>query len=78
MDVRATGGSLPFGHYLLTPLTVDKEGSKSLMALRVKLTQNRFPTNSLYTPIDNTPLHYILYQVCATRGASAALSIHRN
>ncbi len=35
------------------------------MALRVKPTQTRFPTNSLYTPIDNTPC--ILYKVCATR-----------
>ncbi len=56
MDVRTTGGSLPCGRYLLAPLTVDKEGSKSLMAQRVKPTQTRFPTNSLYTPIDNTPL----------------------
>ncbi len=27
--------------------------------LRVKPTPTRFPTNSLYTPMDNTPLHSI-------------------
>ncbi len=27
------------------------------MVLRVKPTPTRFPTNSLYTPMDNTPLH---------------------
>ncbi len=29
------------------------------MVLRVKPTPTRFPTNSLYTPMDNTPLHSI-------------------
>ncbi len=29
------------------------------MVLRVTPTLTRFPTNSLYTPMDNTPLHYI-------------------
>ncbi len=29
------------------------------MVLRVKPTLTRFPTNSLYTPMDNTPLHSI-------------------
>ncbi len=29
------------------------------MVLRVKLKQTRFPTNSLYTPMDYTPLHSI-------------------
>ncbi len=29
------------------------------MVLRVKLTPTRFPTNSLYTPMDNTPSHSI-------------------
>ncbi len=55
--VRATGGSLPCGRYLLTPLNGNKERSKCLMVLRVKPTPTRFPTNSLYTPMDNTPLH---------------------
>ncbi len=29
------------------------------MVLRVKPTPTRFPTNSLYTPMDSTPLHSI-------------------
>ncbi len=29
------------------------------MGLRVKPTPTRFPTNNLYTPMDNTPLHFI-------------------
>ncbi len=29
------------------------------MVLRVKPTPTRFPTNSLYTPMDNTALHSI-------------------
>ncbi len=29
------------------------------MVLRVRPTPTRFPTNSLYTPMDNTPLHSI-------------------
>ncbi len=29
------------------------------MVLRVKPTPTRFPTNSLYTPVDNTNLHSI-------------------
>ncbi len=29
------------------------------MVLHVKPTPTRFPTNSLYTPMDNTPLHSI-------------------
>ncbi len=29
------------------------------MVLRVKPTPTRFPTNSLYTPMDNTPLHSV-------------------
>ncbi len=33
------------------------------MVLRVKPTLTRFPTKSLYTPIDNTPLHS-LSSVC--------------
>ncbi len=27
------------------------------MVFQVKPTPSRFPTNTLYTPIDNTPLH---------------------
>ncbi len=37
------------------------------MVLRVKPTPTRFPTNSLYTPIDNTPLHSIS-SVCPCSG----------
>ncbi len=39
------------------------------MVLRISHTRTQFPTNSLFTPMDNTPLHST-YQVCATRGAS--------
>ncbi len=55
--VRATGVALPCGRYLLVPLTLNKQGSSGLMVLRVKPTPTRFPTNSLNTPMDNTPLH---------------------
>ncbi len=37
------------------------------MVLRVKLTPTRFPTNSLYTPMDNTPMHSIS-SVCRPLG----------
>ncbi len=57
---RATGGSLPCGRYLLASLNVNEEGRKCLMVLRVKPTPTRSPTNSLYTPMDNTSLHSIL------------------
>ncbi len=53
--ICATGGSLPCGRYLLAPLTGNKDGSMGLMVLQVKPTPTRFPTNSLYTPIDNIP-----------------------
>ncbi len=42
--------------YLLSKLG-KKEGSRSLMVLRVKPTPTRFPTNSIYTPMDSTPSH---------------------
>ncbi len=61
--VRATGGSLPCGRYWLAPLTGNKEGCKCLLVSRVKPTLTRFPTNSPYTPMDNTPLHS-LSSVC--------------
>ncbi len=44
---------------LLAPLNGNKEGSKCLMVLRVKPKPTRSPTNSLYTPMDNTNLHSI-------------------
>ncbi len=44
------------------------------MVLRVKPTPTRFPTDSLYTPMDNTPSHST-YQVCATRGAVAVVVV---
>ncbi len=56
----------------LASLTGNKEGSKGLMVLRVKPTPTRFPTNVLYTPVDNTSLHSLPY-VCATRGAPAVV-----
>ncbi len=68
------GGTLTCGHYLLAPLTGNKEGSKGLMVLRFKPTPGRFPTNSLYTPMDNTPLHSIS-SVCATSVASAVVVV---
>ncbi len=37
------------------------------MTLRVKPTPTRFPTNSLYTPMDNKPLHSIS-RVCLPWG----------
>ncbi len=52
-------GSLTCGRYLLVPLNGNKEGNKGLMVFLVKPTPTRFPTNSLYTPMDNTPLHSI-------------------
>ncbi len=36
--IRATGGSLPCGRYLLAPLTANQEGSKGLEVQRVKPT----------------------------------------
>ncbi len=49
----------------------EQKGSKCLMVLRVKPTPTRFPTNSLYTPMDNIPLHSIS-SVCHP-GASGLL-----
>ncbi len=40
------------------------------MVLRVKPTPTRFPTNSLYSPMDNTPLHFI-QSVCHPLGRDA-------
>ncbi len=53
------GSLIPCGRYLLASLTGTKEGSKGLMVLRVRPTPTRFPTNSLYIPMDNIPLHSI-------------------
>ncbi len=47
------------GRFLLAPLSGNKEGSKRLIDLRVKATPTWFPTNSLYIPMDNTPMHPI-------------------
>ncbi len=65
--VRATGGLLLCGRFLLAPLTGNKEGSKGIIVLRVRPTSTRFPTNSLYTPMDNTLLHSIS-RMCHLRG----------
>ncbi len=62
MDVARSAphwGSLPCGRYLLTLLTGNTKGSHDHMVLLVKSTPTRFPTNSLYTPMDNTPFLYI-------------------
>ncbi len=50
------GGSLPRRHYLLTPLTENKEASKESVILWVRPTPTRFPINILYTP----PLEQVL------------------
>ncbi len=47
------GALLLCGRYLLAPLI----GSKGLMVLRLEPTPTRFLTNSLYTPMNNTPLN---------------------
>ncbi len=57
--VRATGGLMSCGRYFLASLNGNKGGSKCLMVLRVRPTPTRFPTNSLYIPMENTPLHSI-------------------
>ncbi len=54
--VRVAGGSLPCEHYLLAPLTGNKEGSKGLMVLRGKPAPNRFPTSLLCILMENTLL----------------------
>ncbi len=46
------------------------------MVLRVKPTPTRFPTNSLYNTMDNTPLHFIP-SVCHLRGTSVVASLKR-
>ncbi len=43
----------------LFPLLEIKKGAKQLMVTRIRLTPIRFPTYSLYTPMDNTSLHSI-------------------
>ncbi len=58
MDV-AWSVPLPCGRYFLVPLTGNKEGSKSLILLRVKHAQTRFPDKNLYTPMDHAALHSI-------------------
>ncbi len=64
-------GSLPCRRHLLVPLTGNKEGSKSLTVLQVKPTPTRFLPNSLYTPMDNTPLRSVS-SVCHPWGKCAA------
>ncbi len=60
--------------FLLASLTGNKDGSKCLMVIRVKPTPTRFPTNSLYTPMDNTPLHSIS-SVCRTWGWPTVIAV---
>ncbi len=43
------------------------------MVLRVRPNPAQFPTNNLYSPLDNTHL-YILYQACAVCGAPSAIA----
>ncbi len=44
--------------YLFSLLGINNNNT-GLMVLLVKPTLTRFPTNSLYAPVDNTPLHSI-------------------
>ncbi len=44
-------------------LTGNKEGSIGLIVLRVKPTPTRLQTNSLFTPMDSTPLRSIPWGV---------------
>ncbi len=62
--VRATGGSLPCGRYLLASSSWNKERSKESMVLRVRPTPTRFQTNILNTSVDSTPWHSILNAWC--------------
>ncbi len=62
--LRASGDSLPCERYSLTSLIGNKEGSMSLMVLRVRPTPTWFPTSIHYTPLDNTPLNSILSVWC--------------
>ncbi len=55
------------GGYYHAPLTGNKVGSECLMVLRVKPTPTRFPTNSLHTAMDITPLHSISSVCCCVR-----------
>ncbi len=67
--VHTTGGSLTCRRYLLAPLTGNKENSKGITALLVK----RTPT----VIIPRWTTHpYILYQVCAARGARANVALY--
>ncbi len=58
-DVARSSPQGGYYHADVPPSTGNKEGSKFLMVLRVKPTPTRFPTNSLYTAMDNTYLHSI-------------------
>ncbi len=48
---RHRGSLLPYGRYLLAPLTGNLEESILAMVLRVRPTPTRFPTNILFTPL---------------------------
>ncbi len=56
-----------------TLFTGNKKRNKELMVLRVRPAQTRFPANSLYTPVENTPLHSIP-RVCHARGAKVVVT----
>ncbi len=52
-------------HYLLAPLTGNKDGSKELMVFRVRSITTRFPIRIFYTPLD------VLCKACDVRGDSS-------
>ncbi len=60
--VRATGGSLPCGRYLLAPLTGTKKEARALRYSELSLHQHFIPRWTTHP--------YILYQVCTTRGTA--------
>ncbi len=47
------------------------------MVLRVKPTPTRLPTNSFYTPVDNTPLHSIPSVCHPWSGACGGTAVRR-
>ncbi len=67
--VRATGDSLPCGRYSVAPLNGNKEGASALWYSELSLHQlGSRPTVFIPRWITHP---CILYQVCATHGATA-------
>ncbi len=65
------------GRYLLASITGNTKGNNCVVVHRVKPTPTRFPTNSLYTPMRNTPLHSIS-SVCQPWGTICRDSVYVN